>query len=199
MLTRAQKHKNSEVKEYSIIDNPNSKPDIPPKPKIENNVSTEPKNEITNDSFSENEEEPMILTDPKKKIQTLLEDAHINPFGGHIGINRTYLRLKRLYVWKNMKKDIENYIKKCSLCQKNKFSRPCKMPMMISKPPYRPFDKVFMDIVDPLPLTVNGNKYILTFQDDLTRFFDCYAMPDAEANTVSRIFYDEIISKYKIP
>lgn len=73
------------------------------------------------------------------------------------------------------------------------------MPMVVSKPPYRPFDKVYMDIVGSLPVSVNGNKYILTFQDDLTRFFDCYAMPDAEANTVARIFYDESISKYKIP
>lgn len=45
----------------------------------------------------------------------------------------------------------------------------------------------------------SGNKYILTFEDNLTKFMDCYPMPNQEANTISRIFYDEIISRYRIP
>lgn len=96
-------------------------------------------------------------------------------------------------------KDIEKFVKMCKTCQQIKSTKYTKMPMVISQASEKPFDKLFMDIVGPLTTTLDGNKYILTIQDDLTRFFDCYAMPDQEANTVARVFFDEIISRYKIP
>lgn len=74
--------------------------------------------------------------------------------------------------------------RKSHLCQKNKFSRPCKIFMVINSPAIKPFDKIYLDIVGPLSITHSNNKYILTLLDGLTRFFDFYLMADAEANTV---------------
>lgn len=73
------------------------------------------------------------------------------------------------------------------------------MPMMITPTASRPFEKVYLDIVGPLEETCNGDKYILTFEDDLTRFTDCYALRDMEASTVARLFFDQIVSRYGIP
>lgn len=94
--------------------------------------------------------------------------------------------------------DIKKFIKNCKICQRVKSTKSTRMPMVISQTSEKPFDKLFMDIVGPLTTSLDGNKYILTMQDDLTSFFDCYAMPDQEANTVARVFFDEIISRYKI-
>jgi len=43
------------------------------------------------------------------------------------------------------------------------------MPLIITDTPTRPFEKCALDIVDHLTVTTNGNKYILTFQDNLTK------------------------------
>jgi len=39
------------------------------------------------------------------------------------------------------------------------------MPLAITDTPTRPFEKCALDIVGPLTVTTNGNKYVLTFQD----------------------------------
>jgi len=50
---------------------------------------------------------------------------------------------------------------------KNKLSRKTKIPLIII--PMRPFEKCALNIVGPLTVT-NENKYILMFQDNLTKF-----------------------------
>lgn len=72
--------------------------------------------------------------------------------------------------------------------------------MVSTDTPSKPFKKVYMDMVGPhLHTTTTGNQYILTFQDDLSKFFLCAPIPDAEAGTVAMGFYNEIITKYGIP
>lgn len=144
------------------------------------------------------ESDIIVITDPNQ-IDELIKIYHDTPLGGHQGVTRTYKRLHRLYRWNNMLTDIENYIQKCTKCQKNKTVRYTKMPMVITDTAQKPFEKVYLDIVGPLPISNSGNKYLLTFEDNLTKFMDCYPMPNQEANTVARIFYDEIISRYRIP
>ena len=39
----------------------------------------------------------------------------------------------------------------------------------------------------------NENKYILTFQDDLTKFSEAIALPNQEAVTIAKAFVNHII------
>lgn len=50
------------------------------------------------------------------------------------------------------------------------------------------FDKVYFDIVGPLPVADNQSKYILTFQDDFTKLIDCIPLEDCETITVASKF-----------
>lgn len=140
----------------------------------------------------------IVLTN-QDEIDNVLKDFHTSPLGGHQGVKRTLDRIKREYRWKNMLQDIERFIKSCKICQANKFGPYTKMEMGISHSSSLPFERVYMDIVGPLNVTENNNKYILTFKDDLTKFFDCYALERADTKTVAEIFYNEIISRYRIP
>lgn len=51
----------------------------------------------------------------------------------------------------------------------------------------------------PLPETNERNKYILTFQDGLTKFSKAIAIPDQEANTIAKEFVTKIICEHGIP
>lgn len=42
--------------------------------------------------------------------------------------------------------------------------------MLITDTPFSSFEKISMNIVEPLPETTKGNSYILTIQDHLTKF-----------------------------
>lgn len=73
------------------------------------------------------------------------------------------------------------------------------MPLVIVDIPVNPFDKIYMDIVGPLPITGQGNKYILSMVDELTKFVEFVALPDQTADTVARGLYENILCRYTIP
>jgi len=52
-----------------------------------------------------------------------------------------------------------------------------------------PFQKIFLDLVGPLPKTYSNNTYILTMQDDFIKYSVAVAIPDATANTTAQAFY----------
>ena len=77
-------------------------------------------------------------------------------------MNKTYERIKLFTTWPGMKQEIEDYIQKCEICQKNKITQhKVKMPLQITTTP-DVSEKCCMDIEGPLTVTT-GHKYILTF------------------------------------
>ena len=99
-----------------------------------------------------------------------------------------------------MKQDIKEFIKTCDSCQKNKLVRKKNIqPMEITTTSSSPMEKIFLDIVGPLPLSENGNKYILTLQDDLSKYSQAYAIPNHEAITIANKLVENFICKFGIP
>ena len=43
-----------------------------------------------------------------------------------------------------------------------------------------------------LPLTRNGNQYVVCFVDYLTKWVEAFAMPDQQAETLARLFVDNV-------
>lgn len=62
------------------------------------------------------------------------------------------------------------------------------------------FQKIFLDIVGPInPISHSGNKYILTIQDDLTKFTTAIPIPNQEATTVAKAFAESFILNFGCP
>ncbi|HBS53358.1 MAG TPA: hypothetical protein DD806_05115 [Flavobacterium sp.] len=135
----------------------------------------------------------------KEVQEQILKEFHDCPIGGHQGVSRMTKRIKVYYNWPGLKKQIKTYVKTCTGCQLNKLKRSTRMPMEIVSTASKPFEKVYLDIVGPLTLTENGNKYALTFLDDLTKFFRAIPLQNQEACTVAKAFVKEIICLHGIP
>ena len=135
----------------------------------------------------------------KEEKQQVLYEYHDSPIGGHQGVTRTLNKIKMTHDWRGMAKDVEEYIRKCEFCQKNKLSRKIKMPLVITDTPEKPFEKCALDIVGPLTVTESGNKYVLTFQDSLTKFSKAIPVMNQEAATVARAFVTKIVLEHGIP
>ena len=137
--------------------------------------------------------------DPDTKIKILQENHH-SILGGHRGMNKPYEAIEIHYQWPNMKKEIEEYVKTCAKCQLNKTLRPKKrVPMEITTTARQPFEKCALDIVGPMTETMSGNKYVLTFQDDLSKFLVALSIPQQDAETVAREFVLNIVLKFGAP
>jgi len=143
-----------------------------------------------------NEQAKTYTEEEKKQI---IFEYHDAPVGGHQGIERTIKRIRLQHNWKGLRKDVERYIARCESCQKNKITQKNKVPLIITDTPNKPFEKCALDIVGPLTITNSGNKYLLTFQDNLTKFSKAMPIPNQEANTISKEFVTKIILEHGIP
>ena len=56
-----------------------------------------------------------------------------------------------------------------------------------------------MDIVGPLTQTYEGNKYLLTFQDKLSKYTLAIPISQQDTSIVARVFVEQIILKFGIP
>jgi transposase InsO family protein len=148
-------------------------------------------------NLRKDDQEVDLDEDSKKQI---LYEFHDAPLGGHRGMNKTYKAIKAHYSWTNMRREIEDYVKKCQSCQVNKLLKPRKKaPMEITTTAVSPFERCSLDIVGPLPETEKGNKYILTFQDDLSKYVIAVPIRQQDANTVAKEFVTQVVLKYGTP
>jgi hypothetical protein len=68
------------------------------------------------------------------------------------------------------------------------------MAMEITDTLYATFDKISMDCMGPLPLTEKGNKYILSCQDQLSKYLIAIPIPNQEAETIAGALVDNVIT-----
>ncbi|XP_011686344.1 PREDICTED: uncharacterized protein LOC105449050 [Wasmannia auropunctata] len=132
--------------------------------------------------------------------EALITENHASACGGHKGVTKTYNRLRTNYYWSSMKKDIQKFIQQCRQCQLKKLTRvKTKQPMIITDTPGNAFDKVSLDIMGPLPLTHNGNRYILTMQDLLTKYSVAIPLREATSLSIADAFTKNFICVYSAP
>lgn len=149
--------------------------------------------------IAENMQNYIIQVSEASQIEKILKEFHMSPIGGHQGYHRTVKRIKEKYFWKNMLKDISNMIKTCELCQKHKASKLTKLPMAITSRASKPFEKIFLDIVEPITPSYNNNQYILTLQDDLTTFSAAIPLENTVAKTIAEALVTKFICHYGVP
>ena len=103
--------------------------------------------------------------------QTKLINAfHSSAIGGHSGVAATYQRLKRLFSWKGLKQDVDNFVKQCQVCQQAK--HPHTHPAGLLQPlpiPTGVWQDISMDSVEGLPKS-EGYSVILVVVDRFTKY-----------------------------
>ena len=103
--------------------------------------------------------------------QAILHEAHDAPYSGHLGRDKTFSQLERLFWWPGMRSDAAKYVQRCGTCQrfKGQHIKPAGLlqPLPISEGRW---DSVSMDFIVQLPPTKLGHDAILVFVDRLTKW-----------------------------
>lgn len=142
---------------------------------------------------------PTQVKDPIKQKE-LIEYYHKNfIFGGHCGSKRLYHKLREKYIWTNMSQQVSKYTRSCNSCQINKPKQKTVQELKITDTPQYSFDKIIIDTMGPLPISTNGNRYILTIMCDLTKYLTCIPIPDKSAKTIAKAIVENIVLIYGSP
>src|SRR3954471_8164707 len=78
------------------------------------------------------------------KFEGIMYMMHDNELSAHFGIEATYERIDERYWWKNMRKDIEEYVKSCYRCQMR--GKPVGKNELHSIRVNEPFEMIGIDI-----------------------------------------------------
>jgi cleavage and polyadenylation specificity factor subunit 1 len=73
------------------------------------------------------------------------------------------------------------------------------MPLVLTDTPSTVFEKFSVDIVGPFTLSSSRYRYILTVQDDLSKFVIAVPLEDQTAEQVAKAFADYVILIFGIP
>lgn len=117
----------------------------------------------------------------KGHILTWLHDLAI---GGHSGRDITAARVKSLFYWKGMNKDILMHIKNCLVCQTSKLDL-SSSPGLLQPLPIRTriWHDISLDFIEGLP-NAKGKQVILVVVDHLSKY--------AHFIGLSQVFMDQI-------
>lgn len=133
-------------------------------------------------------------TVPLAHRKWVLKYAHHIKASSHLGITKTLSRIRQKYYWPGLQNDVKLYVHGCEKCSKHKEPNPTKVaPLQIVRSGF-PMERLAIDILGGLPMTDNGNKYILVIADYFTKWTESFAMPNMEAKTCAKILVEEIVS-----
>ena len=95
-----------------------------------------------------------------------------------------------------MRRFIEGYIKKYESCQRRKENREFIAPLGEVDQPKFPFDITSMDITGPYKTTQRKNSFLLTFNDNFSKYVETLPISDMTAQTVVRVYATQIVTRH---
>ena len=149
---------------------------------------------------------------PPSLRQETLYQCHDLPTAGHQGMEKTLERLRKEAYWVGITRDVDNYCRRCLVCQAAKHVTPTKAPL-VNTPIGWPWQMVVADILE-VPLSTNNNWYHLVVQatslsgvkqyhclikqqvesrKELTKIFTTYGCPDIFHSDQGRNFESTVL------
>ena len=138
--------------------------------------------------WKESSNSAKLLIVPWEYTTDIISTAHDGLIGGHRDVEKTMDRIRRVYWWTTMTKDITEYVKCCETCQHQrgpKEKNQLKHPLQPLKLPQKFNERVHVDQMGPLK-SCTENKYILVMSDSFTKWLELTPIPDKSAETVAR-------------
>ena len=148
--------------------------------------------------FAKDEKTFRILV-PEECKEAVFFWSHRHPTAGHFGQRATILRAKAKFCYIGLYTDLKRKVSGCTDCLAKITKANVKSGRHKPSRSGFPTEKLFIDLVGPLPVTNQLHKYIVTIEDAFTRHVQAYPIPNKEAMTVAHVLVDRYICTYGMP
>lgn len=137
---------------------------------------------------------------PKELRESIIQENHSKPTAAHLGVAKTYQRLKLRYFWPGMYQDTAEFIKKCSICNAYKHSSQAT-PGFMGEPKVcgRPYQCLSVDLVGPLPASRQQNTYLLVVVCCFSKYVLLFPLRRATGKVIAQRLEDHVFLVHGIP
>ncbi|KIH63195.1 hypothetical protein ANCDUO_06504 [Ancylostoma duodenale] len=117
--------------------------------------------------------------------------------GGHFGVAKTLQKIRDKFYWRDMNAHTSKFVKSCETCQFVKSPYQCirleKLGTFAET--NRPFQRVHLDIIGPLPISLGGHSFILIHTCSFTKYVICSPVSNQKTKTIAKAFVNDVICK----
>ncbi|GJV98291.1 putative reverse transcriptase domain-containing protein [Tanacetum coccineum] len=133
-------------------------------------------------------------------MDLIMHESHTSKYLIHLGSDKMYYDLKKLYWWPNMKAEIATYVSKCLTCSKVKaeYQKPFGLLVQPEIPQWK-WENITMNFITKLPKTSSGYDTIWVIVDRLTK--SAHFLPMKETDTIerlTRLYLKEVVSRHRV-
>ena len=136
---------------------------------------------------------------PRSMVNDVILSVHQGYGNSHLGIRKTRAKVQKRFYWCGWNQQIKIALRSCDRCaryHRGKLKRQTGLhPTNIGDV----WQRIFIDITGPHPISREGKKYILTGQDAFSKF--CFAIPirNREAGTVAKMLAERVFTILGVP
>ena len=135
-------------------------------------------NSILHYKCNTSEKEVLLLVVSREIRALIIHQLLENRIAGHLGREPTLTFTNRWVHWPDMSSDINRWCRQCVICARAKAGPGSGRSSLCRSITGLPLDRVGIDIVGPLPVTNDGNEYIIVLCDYFTKWVETYAVSD---------------------
>nr|VZI14737.1 unnamed protein product [Spirometra erinaceieuropaei] len=130
-------------------------------------------------------------------IDSVLSDLHTEL--GHCGQRRTELAARARFWWPQLRSSVLHFCQSCTTC--NLFKSPNPFPRAPMQPMITGFpgERVGLDIIGPLPISVRGYEYILVMVDYFTKWVEAVPLLRQDATSVANAINRTWVCRWGAP
>ena len=147
------------------------------------------------DHKSDNQKRAIVPVHLREKI---MQEMHGGLMAGHFSGHRLFTTLSRHWWWETLYRDCIAFCKNYAECVMVSGSGRVQRPPLHPIPVQKPFQIMGVDIME-LPVTERGNKYVIVFQDFLTKWPMVFPAPDQKTARIARLLAEEIVPLFGVP
>nr|GFA67489.1 putative reverse transcriptase domain-containing protein [Tanacetum cinerariifolium] len=131
----------------------------------------------------------------------IMHESHKSKYSIHLGSNKMYQDMKKLYWWSNITADIATYVSKCLTCAKVKAEHQKLSGLFVQpKIPEWKWDNITMDFVSKLPKSSQGYDTIWVIVDRLTKSAIFKPIRETDPmDKLAKIYLKEVVTRHGIP
>jgi hypothetical protein len=132
-------------------------------------------------------------------INEIIQLCHDPIYMGHLDYERTLWQLQQRFHFSREYTRVQRYCTSCVQCIRANGQISSKGTFRNAPIPDKPWHRVAIDFVGPLPETEDGNRQLLVATDYLTRFTVLIPLPNRSAQNVARALRRHVFTPFGYP